>query len=217
MESVDAPGRRDPGAPTLDGAPPQDYVFGMQNFDVLDLAAGEFARRLRAVKAEQWSRPTPCSEFNVRQLVEHVVAGNRMSAILLDGGSREQALVPFKIDVLESNPVEAFNGSYRTKFDRFKRPGALDKIVHHPMGDIPATMLLNFRIGDLTLHAWDLARAIGTDEQLNASLVQLVWDNLSPMGDAIASSGAFGAGPSGDVPATAPLQTRLLDLSGRRP
>ena len=82
---------------------------------------------------------------------------------------------------------------------------------------MPGARLLGFRIGDYTLHGWDLARAIGADEKLDEALVHAVWDALGPMSGVIGSSGVFGAGPSGQIADDAPLQQRLLDLTGRRP
>lgn len=190
----------------------------MEPYAQLDAAGGEFAKRLRAVRPDQWSVATPCGKWDVRALVSHVVAGNRMAAILARGGSRDEALAPFgDADVLGSNPVEAFNGSFRVMVDTFKKPGALDRVVHHPAGDIPGQLLFGFRVGDNALHAWDLARAIGADESLHEGLVADLWAQLSPMKDMIAGTGMFGAGPSGEVGDDAPLQARLLDLTGRRP
>ena len=85
------------------------------------------------------------------------------------------------------------------------------------MGEIPCAQFLGMRVADALLHAWDLARAIGADEQLPAGLVAEVWAVMSPMAALIGSSGFFGSGPSGQVDEDAPLQLRLLDLSGRRP
>lgn len=65
------------------------------------------------------------------------------------------------------------------------------------------------------LHAWDLAQAIGADEKLDDDLVREVWNALAPMAGRIGKSGVYGAGPTGQVDDTAPLQERLLDLTGR--
>ena len=46
---------------------------------------------------------------------------------------------------------------------------------------------------------------------------KVVWTQLAPMTPFIAQTGVFGAGPSGEVGQDAPLQVRLLDLTGRRP
>ena len=85
------------------------------------------------------------------------------------------------------------------------------------MGEIPRAMFVNFRIGDQTTHAWDLARAIAAEESLDAELVQRVWDDLQPMRDMVVDSGMFGSGPSGVVGEADDLQARYLDLVGRRP
>lgn len=85
------------------------------------------------------------------------------------------------------------------------------------MGDLPGAEILGFRIGDLTVHAWDLARALGVDEALDAALVALVWERLEPMAPVLGSIGVFGEGQSGQVGADAPVQARVLDAMGRRP
>ena len=66
----------------------------------------------------------------------------------------------------------------------------LDCAVNHPvMGDIPCSQFLGMRVGDALLHAWDLARAIGTDDQLAPDLVVEVWTGMSPMAGFIGKSG----------------------------
>ena len=105
----------------------------------------------------------------------------------------------------------------QAEYAAFEESGATERIVHHPAMDIPGAQLLGFRIGGLTLHAWDLARGSGGDETLDSELVEAVWAQLSPMAPFIAQTGVFGPGPSGEVGQDAPLQVRLLDLSGRRP
>ena len=81
----------------------------------------------------------------------------------------------------------------------------------------PDVPYLVFADRDLTVHAWDLARAIGQDLSLDPDLVAVVWGNVEPMLGFIATTGVFGAGPSGTVPDDAPLERRLLDAMGRRP
>jgi hypothetical protein len=73
-----------------------------------------------------------------------------------------------------------------------------------------------FRIGDFALHAWDLAVGLGREITLDPSVVEFAWNSLSPMTPMIGNTGMFGEGPSGAVPETADLQTRLIDLTGRR-
>ena len=189
----------------------------MASFDLLDRAAGEFEKTLLLVTDAHRGQPTPCSDYTVRDLVGHVVGSMRIAVALLGGASREEGLAAAQGDVLGTSWVRAFDENYRAMVDAFRVPGALERTVAHPIGDIPATQLFDIRIGELTLHRWDLARAIGADETLDPELVAKVWGLFEPLAGVLPVTGAFGSGPSGDVPVTAPLQTRLLDLTGRRP
>jgi len=91
-----------------------------------------------------------------------------------------------------------------------------DEVVHHPVGDVAASQLLGFRTGDLTLHAWDLATAIGVDARISVDLATVVYESMKPMEPFIGQIGLFGQGPSGDVGDDADVRQRLLDLTGRR-
>ncbi|MEU2675185.1 maleylpyruvate isomerase N-terminal domain-containing protein [Streptomyces sp. NPDC007164] len=58
------------------------------------LSGSEFTHKLRAVRAEQWTVPTPCAEWDVRHLVNHMTRGNLNYVSLLDGGSADDCLRP---------------------------------------------------------------------------------------------------------------------------
>jgi uncharacterized protein (TIGR03086 family) len=188
----------------------------MEPLDVLVAARADFRQRLSATGPDQWDRPTPCADWNVRELVSHLVRGNVMADLLLHGTSREDTLAAMAEPVPDDLPA-AFDASADRQQAAFEEPGSLERICHHPVGDIPGTQLLGFRIGDMALHAWDLARAIGADETLDADVVAAMWEALAPMAPFIGETGFFGSGPSGSVPEEASLQLRVLDLSGRRP
>jgi uncharacterized protein (TIGR03086 family) len=189
----------------------------MDGLDALDRARFEFDRRLRTVDAEQWSFDTPCAGWTVRDVVHHVVGGNRMAVSLLAGASRDEARAARGLDPLGDDPIAAFVQSADELSVSFGAPCARNRICHSGVGDIPGEQLLGFRTADYALHAWDLAHATGTDEQLDDALVEELWEIMSPIAPMIGESGQFGSGPSGDLDADVPLQARLLDLSGRRP
>ncbi|MGH9124756.1 MAG: hypothetical protein ACRDZ8_08525 [Acidimicrobiales bacterium] len=148
--------------------------------------------------------------------MSHVVGESIMSLRLLHGADAETAMAGLDSDILGSDPFAAFNTAASAEQATFEESGAMERIVHHPAMDMPGTQLLGFRIGGLTLHAWDLARGVRADETLDSDLVEAVWAQLSPMEPFIAQTGVFGAGPSGELGQDAPLQLRLLDLSGHR-
>ncbi|MFZ4519383.1 MAG: TIGR03086 family metal-binding protein [Microthrixaceae bacterium] len=202
----------------------------MDTLRLLALATEEFRRRLLDVGEDQWDLPSDCEPWTVTQLVAHVVAGNALAAALAAGASTDDAKVVYaeaEASLDGSAPgggtatgatvLAAFDRSAADQIEGFDRPGVLERVLHHPAFDMPGEMVLGFRIGDLTVHGWDLARSTGGDLDIRPELVEAVWGQVAPMGDMIAASGMFGDGPSGTVPEDAALQTRLLDLMGRRP
>ena len=188
----------------------------MTSLDVLPHATNEFDRRVRLVATDQWTQPSGLGEWTVRDLVDHVVGGNRMATVLLAGGTRDEAKAAFGLSREDTDLPAAFAESARAQADAFA-VGDMTAIVHHPMGDMPASQLLDFRLTDLVVHAWDLAQATGGDEALDAEAVAAVWELLQPFAPFIGQVGVFGEGPSGSVPDDAPLQERMLDFTGRRP
>ncbi len=191
----------------------------MDPIAALAVARDEFQARLELIEPDDWERPTPCAEWNVHDLVNHVFLGTRMSVQLLEGATRDEVLAGLGDDLVTDRRrvVDAFVVLADRMHQLFAADGGLSGTVSHPMGDIPKQLFVGFRIGDYTTHAWDLARAIGADELLDTELVARVWDDLQPVRDMVVHSGMFGEGPSGTIPDDAPLQTRYLDLTGRRP
>jgi len=189
----------------------------MDEMVLLRRASSEFGRRLTSVTPDQLSRPSPCEKWTVRDLIKHVVGESITSVRLLHRADAEEATVGLDRDILRGDPSAAFATATSAEFEAFEERGAAERIVYHPAMDMAGAQLLGFRIGGLTLHAWDLARGVGGDETLDTELVEAVWAQLAPMAPFIAQTGVFGVGPSGEVGEDAPLQVRLLDLSGRRP
>jgi uncharacterized protein (TIGR03086 family) len=83
--------------------------------------------------------------------------------------------------------------------------------------DMPAQQLLGFRITEYGLHGWDLARAIGADDDIDPEVLTALLALLEPMAGFLPATGMFGSGSSGELGEDASLQERVLDLSGRRP
>jgi uncharacterized protein (TIGR03086 family) len=144
----------------------------------------------------------------------------RIYTLLLHGATHEVVAEEQQSGIGSDDWVGAFRSAYRTMRDAFCAPGALECTVAHPgRGEIPATMLFDLRLGELgelAVRGWDLARAIGADETLDPDVVAAPWAFAEPLSGMLPSAGYFSS-PSGDVPDSAPLQSRLLDSLGRRP
>ncbi|WP_051166328.1 TIGR03086 family metal-binding protein [Amycolatopsis orientalis] len=186
-------------------------------------ASTEFDQRLRSVRADQWTAPTPCAEWNVRQLVNHMVRGNLNYVDLLAGGTREEFLRMRDADALGDDPLTAYLASVQLVAAAFGRPGALDEVLDYPLGKVTGRQALAVRATDSAMHAWDLARASGVDDRLDPDLVAWISDDLETIYAGLAESPIaaetthrFFAAP-GQGRESGSRQDRLLRLMGRNP
>ena len=193
------------------------YAPLMDSLDVLDRARAGFAATLDQVAPDQWDAPSGVGDWTVRTLADHVIGGDRMSTVILGGGSRADGVAEFARAAADVDVVAAFAEASQAMAAAFAADGALDRTVAHPAMDMPGSQLLGFRTTEYGLHGWDLARAIGADDAIDPDVLQALWDLMEPLAAFLPATGMFGDGPSGTVPADAPLQLRVLDLSGRRP
>ena len=155
---------------------------------------------------------TPCSDWDVRYLAAHVIGGNRFAARILGGMPASDAIEEvMSFPQLGRDAMAAWAGTCEAQTVAFAEVGALERRLDHPLGEISGGEFLEFRIFDITLHAWDLARSIGTSEDLSPDLVEVVVDIV---GNGPSGMG-FGIVALGKVPSNASPQERLLDISGR--
>jgi uncharacterized protein (TIGR03086 family) len=189
----------------------------MDNLDALDLAARGFADTLALVGPDQWDLDSPNDGQTVRQLVDHVIGGNRMAVAILNGGSREDGLAQFARSADDVDLIAAFEEARAEQAAAFAVPGALEIIVNHPAMPMPGAQLLGFRLTEYALHGWDLAMAIGAESTIDPHVAEAVWGVLEPMLPLMAASGMFGEGPSGTLGSDASAHDRIVDASGRRP
>ena len=187
----------------------------LPDVELIDAASAEFERVVRQLPADSWDRPTP-SKFSVRELVEHVVVGNRFTALLLAGVDRDEARTLLAGDQVGNDPATAVADSARSQAHAFATTPP-ERSVLGPNGDVPAAAYLRFRLVDLVVHAWDLMRAAGLDETLDPRIVASLLQLVEPHLDEMLAFGAYGAGPSGTLAPSASPQSRLLDWFGRRP
>jgi uncharacterized protein (TIGR03086 family) len=194
--------------------------------DVLDRyrqACAGFERTLRSVRPDGWSAPTPCPDWDVRALVNHVTRGNLNYRDLVGGATAAEFLRMRDADALGTRPVAAFVSSVTACAEAFSAPGALDRLVDYPLGTLTGRRALAVRTVDTAVHTWDLARAVGADDTLDAGLVgwidehrdQIYADLPETPADAASTHRFFAA----EVAAggTGSAQDRLLRWTGRTP
>ena len=177
-------------------------------------ATAEFGSRVHAIKADQWGDPTPCTEWDVRTLVNHLVNEQLWVPPLMNGATVADVGDALDGDLLGDDPVAAWEASAAAATEALHAPGALDRIVHLSFADVPGSVYAWQLIGDLTVHAWDLARGIGADDRLHPELAAEVLVHLAPDVEAFAQYGIFAA--SKPVDAGADAQAQLIAIAGRQ-
>jgi uncharacterized protein (TIGR03086 family) len=127
-------------------------------------AQNVFAGVLANVTADQLAAPTPCSEWTVGDLIEHVVGGNER--VPQWAGGDEQP--PARPDDL----IQAHRATAAAAQETFARPGALEAMYRLPFGEVPGHRFIGMRTTDVLVHAWDLAAATNQSTDLDPELAQ---------------------------------------------
>lgn len=175
----------------------------------------QFQARVRTVADDAWDRPTPCTDWDVRGLVNHVVGEQRWAVPLLEGRTIEQVGDTLDGDLLGSVPQEEATKAAKGAVAAVGEPGALERTVHLSFGDTPAKEYAWQLIADHVVHAWDLAVATGGDTALDRELVTATAQWYAEREELYRGAGAVA--DRVELAAGASEQDRLLAGFGRDP
>jgi uncharacterized protein (TIGR03086 family) len=169
-----------------------------------------------SIGAGQWSGPTPCEDWDVRTLVNHIVTGNFWAAELGDGKTIDEVGDRLDGDVLGDDPTAVYVVSQEDAAAVFRAPGAMERPCAVSYGPVPGEIYCGHRLLDVLIHGWDVAKATGQDTTLPADLVDVcLFEVVEPQAEQLVASGMFAtdvdAGGSND------RQVQLLAMLGRRP
>lgn len=165
-----------------------------------------FDARVQAAKGGDWSRTAPCEGWTARDVVDHV-ANNVLNVTAGLSGTEAQG-VGADEDIVAAwdRALAAAKSVLPTADTSINLPG--------PMGPMPAEMIIGRLMSmDTLVHTWDLARAVGGDEQLDADAVANAYSGVKPMDAMIRRPGVFG--PKIEAAAGDDLQTEFLKFLGR--
>ncbi|WP_378737675.1 TIGR03086 family metal-binding protein [Nocardia brasiliensis] len=159
---------------------------------------------LAGVRDDQWTAPTPCSAWNVRDVVEHLVTVNLTFAALIN----DSPLPERGADLLGDDPVEAYRASASSLLAIFDHPEIRERSHSGPLAE-----QLRLRLADLVTHGWDLAQATGIPARLPGELAE---QSLAFLQEqlAIRPRGAQFA-EAQHIEDTAPAIDRLAAFAGR--
>ncbi|MEU9114478.1 TIGR03086 family metal-binding protein [Streptomyces sp. NPDC048483] len=184
-----------------------------QDIQLLEKALTHTTRLLGNVTPDQYERPTPCDDFDVRALANHLMAGNPYYVILAQGGAPDFSL--FAQDHIgERQPGEVYAEGAKEVLAAWQTEGALERQMPLPGGGL-GPRLADLHLLEAVLHGWDLATATGQDRAGDPDAVEAVlrtWygnypDEIRPQ------TGMFG--PSKATAQDAPALDRLAAYFGR--
>ena len=173
------------------------------------VAAG-FTARAKEVPPDAWDNPAPCAGWVARDIVRHMVEW--MPDLLFTNWNLDRPVGP----ATDDDPV----GAWLALNDAIEAALADPDIAGRERDIQPGRFSFEvavgmFAIGDILVHTWDLARATGLDETLDAAEVQTMFAGMEPYDEMLRASGHYG--PRVDVPPDADVQTRLIAFTGRHP
>ena len=178
-------------------------------------ALEDFSLAVRTIAPQQWDGATPCPDWDVRQLVNHVVAGNLWAGRLARGDTIAEVGSELDGDQLGAVPSDAVDRSAEIARAAFGEPGALERLCAVSYGPVPGFVYLGHRLLDVLVHGWDVRAATGRPAAMPSGAVQVAWEVLEPQLPELLASGAFG--PPLEVASDEPAEVRLLCALGRDP
>jgi uncharacterized protein (TIGR03086 family) len=149
-------------------------------------------RLVANVQPEQMDATTPCDGWSVRELLNHLVAGNLWAAELGSGKTIDAVGTALDGDLLGTDATAAYAHSAELAAEVFERPGALDQPCAVSYGPVPGEVYAGHRFIDVLIHGWDLAVATGQSTDLDPALVDACWNVIRPQLAPFQASGAFG-------------------------
>jgi uncharacterized protein (TIGR03086 family) len=172
--------------------------------------AATLTDRVRQVPPDAWGNPAPPEGWNARDVVRHLVEW-------ISGFWSSYAGIELpKAPPVDDDPVGAWLALRDGLQAMLDDPDVATRELDTPMGRMSVEQAMDMICtSDVFLHTWDLARATGLDETLDADEVHRLLEGMEPMDEVLRASGHYG--PRVEVPDDADEQTRLLAFIGRRP
>jgi uncharacterized protein (TIGR03086 family) len=185
--------------------------------DVRDLftkASKHYEEAVHQIRDDQWHLPTPCTEWDVRALMQHLVNEQLWVPPLLEGKTIAEVGDAFDGDNLGDDPVGAWDAAAAAARAAVEAVKDLQQTTHLSFGDFPAQEYIDQMLFDLHIHGWDLRTGIGADTAMDDDLTAYLmpWAEIAMKGYEQVGATA----PPPPIPNDASSQTKILALSGRR-
>jgi uncharacterized protein (TIGR03086 family) len=165
------------------------------------------------VDASQFDMGTPCAEFDVRALLDHMIGGNYLFVAAATGEPPEPA--PPTDDFVRGDALTPYRESADAVSKAWSDRSVLERAVHLPFGEVPGEVALGMHTVETIVHGWDLAQATGQPTDIDPELYAVAWQNAKDIDDSLRGPGRP-FGPAMTAPAGATDTAQLMAWLGRR-
>ena len=191
----------------------------MELLTAFEGAVASTAEIVKSTPADAMGAPTPCTEWDVRALLSHVIGTLWLAEGLFSDQPPRYPMAPGGLppaDVAGDDPAAAYAEASAAAVAAAAAGDALTRVHVTPLGEMPGPGLGGFTTLDILVHGWDLAVATGQPADLDGRLAAHV---LGFAGQSLATTESRGGriGPEVPVAADAPVTQRLVAFLGRRP
>lgn len=183
----------------------------------LEQATAELVDALTGFTDDEGDLPTPCAEWDLNDLVDHVTGGNWFTIHVLAGETADAAMAATIARFADgpASPTVAIVAA-EDQLEAVGRPGVLDGTWHHVAGRLPGRQLLRLRLHDLIIHTWDINETRRPPASISPALAQWGLDELDGDESLMAEHFALPE-PTGDRPRADDPSSLYLSAFGRRP
>jgi uncharacterized protein (TIGR03086 family) len=183
----------------------------MDPIDRIERATAFASEKIQGVTPADMTNPTPCPDFDVRALLNHVAGNLAMLTSAAEGGKAEIQ----RGDQLGSDAVGTYAERRSALLRALHGEDVFDRNWEMPFGSMPGAMMANIAFMEHLTHGWDLAKATGQDTAISPDLVEECTEVVTGMGDMLRIPGV--CGPAVSVAADASAQDKLIAFLGRAP
>jgi uncharacterized protein (TIGR03086 family) len=183
----------------------------MDAYERIEKATAVCGEAVSNVKPDQFDNATPCAEFNVKDLLRHIIGGLGMLDEAANGGSPGMP----DVDIVSDDPGGQYAEARAKLLETLKQPGVFDKTWAMPFGQMPGKMMAGIAFMEHVTHAWDVKKATGQSTDLPEDLVNEVLGVVTPMDQMLRMPGV--CGPAVEVPDSASPTEKLVAFMGRTP
>jgi uncharacterized protein (TIGR03086 family) len=163
------------------------------------------------IDARRLAARTPCTEWDVRATLDHLIGATWMFALVNQGQTAGEDAA----GIDGNDPVAALSSAAAANTASWRSPGAFDGERTYPFGTFPADAAAMMNLSEVVVHTWDIATALGADSTIDPSVAAMLDEFYRGISlDPYRAHGAFGAEIT--VDSTAPPADRLLARLGRR-